>query len=121
MRHPIGWERIGTLATAQPGGMAPREILEDVLAAAWAPDGQSLAVAREVQGSVRLEYPIGNVLFKSEGWIKRLRIHPDGDRIAIVDCSPRGDNRAVIRIVHTEGRADDARSHPGSVGARLEQ
>ena len=116
VRHPIGWERIGTLATAQPGGMAPREILEGVLAAAWAPDGQSLAVAREVQGTVRLEYPFGNVLFESRGWIKRLRIHPDGDRIAIVDCSPRGDNRAVIRIVHTDGRMDVLGATQGAWG-----
>jgi hypothetical protein len=116
VRHPIGWERIGTLATAQPGGMAPREILEDVLAAAWAPDGRSLAVAREVRGTVRLEYPIGNVLFESGGWIKRLRIHPDGDRIAIVDCSPRGDNRAEIRVVHTDGRIDSLGNSQGAWG-----
>jgi hypothetical protein len=96
--------------------MAPREILEDVMAAAWAPDGQTLAVAREVQGTVRLEYPIGNVLFESGGWIKRLRIHPDGDRVAIVDCSPRGDNRAVIRVVHADGQVDSLGNSQGAWG-----
>ena len=39
VRHPIGWERIGTLATAQPGGMAPREILEDVLTYSYTEEG----------------------------------------------------------------------------------
>jgi hypothetical protein len=116
VRHPIGWERIGTLATAQPGGMAPREILEDVLAAAWAPDGRTLAVAHEVRGTVRLEYPIGNVLYESGGWIRRLRIHPDGERIAIVECSPRGDNRAVIRVVHADGKVDSLGNSQGAWG-----
>jgi WD40 repeat protein len=105
-RHPVGWEIIGTLATTGPGGMAPRMILEDVLAADWAPDGQSFAVAHEVDGTVRLEYPIGNVLYESVGWIKNLRVHPDGKRVVIVDCPIRGDNRSFVKVVHADGQVD---------------
>jgi len=101
-RYPIGWEAIGTLAVAQPGGSAPRQLLEDVLVADWAPDGE-LAVAHEVDGVVRLEYPIGKVLYESTGWISDLRVHPDGQRILIADNRARGDNAAVLKIVDREG------------------
>ena len=101
--YPGGWEAIGTLAVAQPGGSAPRQLLENVLVADWAPDGQSLAVAHEVDGIVRLEYPIGTVLYESGGWISDLRVHPDGDRVLIADNPVRGDSRAIVKIVDREG------------------
>jgi len=106
-RYPVGFEAIGTLAVALPGGAAPRQVLEDVLTADWAPDGQSLAVAHEVAGVVRLEYPIGTVLYESPGWISCLRVHPDGDRIVFTDCPLRGDNTAFIKTVDRAGVVQD--------------
>ena len=105
-RHRNGWEAIGTLAVAQPGGAAPRQVLEDVLVADWAPDGKSLAVSHEVDGVVRLEYPIGTVLYESRGWISDLRVHPDGDRVLIADNPVRGDNFAEIKIVDRSGAVE---------------
>jgi len=105
-RHPLGFEAIGTLAVAQPGGAAPRQVLENVMVADWAPDGQSLAVAHEVDGVVRLEYPIGTVLYESPGWISNLRVNPDGDRILISDNPVRGDNFAHLRVVDRDGNVD---------------
>jgi hypothetical protein len=105
-RHVIGWEAVGTLAVTRPGGSAPRPVLEDVLVADWSPDGQSLAVAHEVDGVVRLEYPIGTVLYESTGWISDIRVHPDGERVLIADCPVRGDNRANALVVHRDGRAE---------------
>jgi len=103
-RHfPLGWEAVGTLAVVRPEGSAPRAILENVLVADWGPDGENLAVAHEVDGVVRLEYPIGTVLHESLGWISALRVHPDGDRIAFSDNPIRGDNRAEIKIVNRQG------------------
>jgi hypothetical protein len=69
----------------------------------WSPDGSQLAVAHEVNGVVRLEYPIGNVLYESEGWISDLRVNADGQRVLIADNPARGDNFAIPRIVHTDG------------------
>ncbi len=106
-RHPLGWEAIGTLAVAQPGGAAPRPILENVLVADWAPDGKTLAVAHEVAGVVRLEYPIGTVLYESPGWISAVRVNPDGERVLIADNPGRGDNTAFVKIVHRDGRVED--------------
>lgn len=107
-RHPFGWERVGTLAVVRPGGSAPRQVLEDVHVADWSPDGQNLAVAHEVDGRVRLEYPIGTVLYESPGWISDLRVHPDGKRVLIADCADRGDNFSRLRVVHTDGRVEEA-------------
>jgi len=103
-RYPLGWEKVGTLAVARPGGAAPRPLLENVSVADWAPDGQTLAVAHEVDGKVFLEYPIGTVLYESPGWISDLRVHPDGDKVLIADNPKRGDNSCVIRIVDRSGQ-----------------
>jgi hypothetical protein len=105
-RHPLGWEAIGTLAIVQPGGAAPRPVLENVLVADFAPDGRTLAVAHEVDGVVRLEYPIGTVLYTSPGWISGVHVNPDGERVLITDNSARGDNRAVAQIVHRDGTVE---------------
>jgi serine/threonine protein kinase len=72
----------GTLAKAPLGGGAPREILEDVALADWAPDGKTLAVLRSpVAGKRRLEFPMGKVLYESHSvWWPR--VSPGGDLIA---------------------------------------
>ncbi|HYY69726.1 MAG TPA: protein kinase [Terriglobales bacterium] len=57
----------GTLARAPFGGGAPREILENVFFADWGPEGESLAVVRGQAGKFRLEYPLGNLLYETEG------------------------------------------------------
>jgi len=74
-----------TLARVPLGGGAPRPVVEDVLAADWSRDGRSLAVSREVKGRVRLEFPVGKVLFESSGSVSYPRISPLGDRIAFID------------------------------------
>lgn len=56
----------GTLARVPFGGGAPREILENVYAADWGPDGESMAVVRKVGNKFRLEYPLGTVLYETE-------------------------------------------------------
>ena len=44
-------------------GGPPRELLENVVSAGWGPQGQELAIVRQVGGDTRrLEYPVGRVL-----------------------------------------------------------
>jgi serine/threonine protein kinase/Tol biopolymer transport system component len=76
--------RGGTLETAPlAGGGAPRELLENVFNADWAPDGKNLAVIHIVDGSGRLEFPIGKVLVpSSEGLAGGGFVSPKGDLIA---------------------------------------
>jgi hypothetical protein len=78
----------GTLARVPGAGGSPREMLEAAKFADWSADGTELAVIRSMDGSDRLEYPIGTVLFApkpDEGTgLGFVRIAPDGRRMAFV-------------------------------------
>ncbi len=74
----------GTLARLSLGGGAPRDLLEDVFAADWAPNRDDLAVVRRApDGLQRLEYPIGHVLYTSAS-IRAMRMSPDGRRVGLI-------------------------------------
>lgn len=76
----------GTLARVPFGGGAPREILENVYAADWGPDGESLAVVRGQAGRFRLEYPVGSVLYETETRPPQfLRVSRDGKLVAFFE------------------------------------
>jgi Tol biopolymer transport system component len=103
-RHPIGYLRqSGTLASVPIGGGAPREMLEDVEAADWSPDGRGLCVVRSVAGRSRLEFPIGRVLYENGGWISHPRFSPRGDRIAFLDHPFLNDDRGTVAVVDLAG------------------
>jgi serine/threonine protein kinase len=93
----------GTLARVPLSGGAPRELLEDVEYADWSPDGQNLAVVRYVNGRIRLEFPIGHVLYETDGWISQMRISPKGDLVAFLDHEVRWDDRGRVAIVDQSG------------------
>ena len=53
----------GTLARVPLNGGTPREVLEDVFSASWAPNGDDLAVVhRSANGQQQLEFPVGKTL-----------------------------------------------------------
>lgn len=93
----------GTLARVPFTGGAPREVAENVLCADWSPDGDSLAVAREFNDHVRLEYPVGKVLYETQGWVSDVRVSPDGDKVAFVDHPIFWDSYGSIAIVDRAG------------------
>jgi dipeptidyl aminopeptidase/acylaminoacyl peptidase len=95
--------RGATLARSPLGGGAPREVLQDVWAADWAPDG-TLAVAHYVNGRMRVEYPIGKVLYETGGWIGDLRFSPAGDKIAFLDHAYWPDDRGSVAVVDLAGK-----------------
>jgi len=103
--HPVGtWVNVGTLARAPIAGGAPRPVLEDVEWADWSPDGNNLAVVRNVNGRDRLEYPIGKVLYEaSGGWISYPRVSPDGNYIAFFDHPNQGDDGGTVAVVDMSG------------------
>ena len=104
-RGSIPFNRTGTLARlGMTGGGTPKEILEDVLWADWAPDGQSLAVVRQQGGKIRLEYPVGKVLYETAGWISHPRISPKGDEVAFLDHPVQGDDAGTATIVDRSGK-----------------
>ncbi len=95
---------LGTLAVAPLSGGAPREILENVEDADWAPDGKELAVIHQVAGRYRLELPIGKVLSDSVGWMSHPRVSPDGTLVAFFDHPLRFDNRGTLIVVDRSGK-----------------
>ncbi|MEP6769980.1 MAG: protein kinase [Acidobacteriota bacterium] len=104
-RHFLfGFEAVGTLARMPIDGGAPREILEDVESADWSPDGKSLAVARQIGNRIRVDYPIGKVLYDAPGWVTDVRISPDGKLVAFVDHPQRGDSDGHVKVVDTNGK-----------------
>jgi Tol biopolymer transport system component len=93
-----GFAYTGMLARAPQTGGAPRPIAEGVEYADWAADG-SLAVVRRVGGKVRLEYPLGKILYESAGWISHPRISPDSSLVAFLDHPyPRDDAGSVATV-----------------------
>ena len=103
-RHPmVRFVSQGTLAQVPLAGGAPREIVNDVEQADWSPDGQ-LAIVHHVGRGVRLEFPVGKVLFETTGWISYPRFSPKGDRIAFMEHGNPGDDRGWVSVVDLSGR-----------------
>jgi hypothetical protein len=63
-------------------------VLDGVRNAAWAPDGESLAVSLAGGGVERIEYPIGKVIYRTAGFIYDMRLSPDGNLIAVEETRP---------------------------------
>jgi len=93
----------GTLARMPLTGGTPREVLEDVQAADWSPDGQNLAIVRYLEGRNRLEFPIGKVLYETAGWISHVRVSPKGDMIAFLDHQLQWDDRGWVNVIDLSG------------------
>lgn len=93
----------GTLAQLPLSGGAPREVAENVISADWSPDGSALAVVRFADNKVRLEYPLGKILYQTEGWISDARVSPDGERVAFIDHPILFDSRGSVAVVDRGG------------------
>ena len=111
MRHfsvsPNHFTHRGTLAQVSIGADAPRDLLDNVEAADWAPDGNALAVVHVVNGLSRVEYPIGKALYETAGWISDLRFSPKGDHLAFIDHNLLGDDGGIVGAVDLNGKKSD--------------
>jgi Tol biopolymer transport system component len=103
--HPF--VRTGRLARISIAGGAPRDILDDVQFADWGPDGQTLAIVRDVGIKNRLEYPIGKVLFETTGWVGQARVSPKGDFVAFIDHPFPNDDGGRVAVVDVAGKKKD--------------
>jgi len=103
-RQSGNFNRICTLARVPLAGGVPREMLEGVEWADWAPDGNSLAVVRTVRGRDRLEFPIGKALYETSGWISNPRISPKANLIAFIDHPAQGQHAGSVELVDGVGR-----------------
>jgi serine/threonine protein kinase/Tol biopolymer transport system component len=103
-RPSEGFLYSGTLARVPLGGGAPRELLENVEFADWSPDGSTLAIAHDVAGRKRLEFPPGKVLYEADGWIGHLRVSPKGDMVAFLDHPQHRDDGGSVATVDLAGK-----------------
>src|SRR5258708_1133854 len=103
--HPVAqFLYSGTLARVPLVGGAPREVMENVEFADWAPDGNTLAIVRQDQGRHRLEFPPGTLLYQADGWIGHLRISPKADTVAFIDHPQLGDDCGAVAVVDLSGK-----------------
>jgi eukaryotic-like serine/threonine-protein kinase len=98
----FAWE--GTLARVPLAGGAPREILDKVNWADWSPDGKQLAVVHRVASKDTLEYPLGKVLYETQGWIGDPRVSPDGKWVAFLDHPVTQDDEGSVAVVDLSGK-----------------
>jgi Tol biopolymer transport system component len=96
------WFR-GTLARMDMGGNAPREMLDNVTDADWTPDGSKLAILHQVDAQQRLEYPIGTILYQTNGFLTDLRFSPRGDKVAFMEHPAGIDDRGTVDVLDLQG------------------
>jgi eukaryotic-like serine/threonine-protein kinase len=99
-----GWTGQAMLARMAISGGAPREVVDGVQSASWAPDASSLAVARHVGTTYRLEYPIGHVLYETPAWLDYVRVSPSGERVAFIEHPAFGDSRGSVMMIGRDKR-----------------
>ncbi|MBA3639863.1 MAG: serine/threonine-protein kinase [Acidobacteriota bacterium] len=95
--------RPAMLARLPLGSGAPRELVERVRDADWAPNGEDVAVVSTGGGRHTLQFPIGKAIYEPAGWISSLRVSPTGDRIAFAEHPILQDLRGGVSVVDLEG------------------
>jgi eukaryotic-like serine/threonine-protein kinase len=111
-----GYARFGTLARVPLSGGSPREVLDNVEDADWAPSGETMAVVRFVpeSGHWRLEYPIGKVLLDSINWVSDPKISADGKWIAFLDHENNiGDDEGSVAVIAADGKGEEKKLSSG--------
>jgi DNA-binding winged helix-turn-helix (wHTH) protein len=97
-------EGLPVLSRAPLAGGPPREIIEDIGQADWAPDGSDFAIVRRVKGFARLEFPVGRVLLETvPGRISHLRVSPRLDRVAFLEHPVPDDDRGSVVTIDRDG------------------
>jgi DNA-binding winged helix-turn-helix (wHTH) protein/WD40 repeat protein len=91
----------GALSRAPINGGAPQLVDRNVMTADFAPDGR-LAIVRAVSGINRIEFPPGNAIYVTAGWISSLRVSPAG-QIAFLEHPVRHDDSGSLKLLDPGG------------------
>ncbi len=103
-RDPVSVDHPVRLSKVSVNGGIAQLIAEGPQAADWAPNGKQLAAVLEVGTESVIEFPVGNVIYSSNGWFNCVRVSPRGDRIAFLEHPVRDDDAGHVRVVDGEGR-----------------
>lgn len=93
----------GSLWRARSDESTRTPVGRNIMAADWLADGSTLAVARAVDGTNVLEFPVGTPRHRTSGWIGGIRVAPDGTRLAFVEHPVRNDNGGHVRVLDATG------------------
>ena len=93
--------RKGTLARASLTGGAPRLELEGVRFADFGADG-AMAVIRDDERRLTLEYPVGQVLVEGRSGLVVPRVSPSGEYVAVFDARTTG--ALTVKIFNRSGK-----------------
>jgi len=102
--HTVNWMTTGTLGEVSLSGGSPRALLEHVCDGDISRDGKQFAIVRCAGSEQTLEFPIGKVLHRTNGYISDVRIAPQGDAIAFCDHPVLGDDRGYVTMVDPFGK-----------------
>jgi serine/threonine protein kinase/Tol biopolymer transport system component len=94
----------GTLAQAVMAGGTPRVVENGVIAADYARDGKTLAVARMANQKVQLEFPMGKVIYTTSGYIDYVRVSPSGKELAFLEHPVFDDDRGWVATIDEAGK-----------------
>lgn len=97
-------EKNNTLAEVPLSGGAPREKDSNIEFADWAPDGSNLVVVRDAGVKSQLEFPIGNVIYSTAGFVSNPRFSPSGKQIAYIDHPSHRDDSGSVVITDLAGK-----------------
>jgi eukaryotic-like serine/threonine-protein kinase len=87
---------VATLSQIPVTGGTKRDLLNDVFAAAWAPDGQNFAVSQRINGKSRLQFPAGTKIYETSQIIDEVKFSPSGELLAFVEHTWGGSSGNVI-------------------------
>jgi len=83
------------------GGVA-RELVADVYQASVGKDGR-IAAVRVVDGSFRLEYPLGTVIHETDGWMSEPQVLDGGEGVFVFDHPAVNNNGGYPALVAPRG------------------
>ncbi len=102
--HTVNWMTTGTLGEVSLSGGSPRPLLEKVCDGDISKDGKQFAIVRCAGSEQTLEFPVGKVLYRTNGYISHVRIAPQADAIAFCDHPVLGDDRGYVATADLEGK-----------------
>jgi len=89
----------GKLFRVPMNGSDPSFVDQAIMTAEWSRDGAKLALVRAANGQNQVEYPAGNTIYRTSGWVSNLRISPLPDSIAFVEHPIRHDDAGRVRLI----------------------
>src|SRR5262249_60503241 len=79
----------GTLKRVTVNGGPMQTVAEKIFEADWSSDGLRLALVSVVDGAQQLEFPQGQTLYRTSGWLSNARVSPANDAVAFIEHPAR--------------------------------